>query len=975
MAGEYFAAKLEELRAADARRAADGTNEMAQLSPLSPIDSPGPTYVGLPAPHLTIAERFGAGAKLAFKPLSLAFEGLQRGTSAFRESLLWAGGTTSFEGFKRRAAQALRGERTTTGREFAELVVGEDTMARLDEMETSLRLPGWLKSVVVPEQVVRGGKPNRNVTVGDIFSLSVDLTVDPFAVMALTPVGAGRYVPGVVKKAVALPFKPLTKGLDAMFAPSRNSLLGFVNFARDPENVLTGPLRTILEEWRFAGGKAARAVEDSMERVQEIGGDVLNMAAYRKGTDQRIAAWLHGQELVRRGDDWVLTGKRGIPDLAPEELKVAEGLKALIDEKLNLLVKAGKLDAKFEGTGLKQIMPALVGKNHIPEDIFQSWSQDNLGNVFLRLREGDDLTRVTSAGKTERIKFGLENLSAIDSVKDFIYVADRKLNLEDALLKYAPGKGEDALRPLKPSFWQRRYLTDKINEATGHSRGRKMIMFDIMAAEFAQNMLAKPGGQRVLRLFDKLGYGNTVDGFSNFSPTTKLSGLLTHNIIRATLGGRLRSSIQNVTQVLNFGITRGMPAVFKGMYKMSSKEFGALRKLENLRGDYQAFWKADTWLSKTAQTWDNVLFGAFNAAEDIIRGTGFNIGLDEWMGKAVKAGRIRAKTLAAVKEAGLLEEATRFAHMESVNGAFLYGWLGRSPLVAGQPGLKVATTLLSFPIKQAEFLRRSFVADGSAVLRFIGLHGYLIEQANAHMGVAAEDFLGWGFKPMTRSFGGLPIMESPPVKVLHDTFEGLAAYGAGDLNLAERKLKDAAKNLPLAITPVPGYLAAKDIKTLYDRVTTKRQEIGEEFVPISTPEAVTNFLISRSTTQKMRGDLRARQTRAMKRVDWYLDKRAKAVVDAVLDPAQEGDKLAGAMWDFASGIEIEGKLFFPDVEMFTGRIERQFQKRTISRDLRDMMDNRFLQQVFLAAQLELFNRVQQSGGAPVSIPRGRGPSK
>jgi len=215
-------------------------------------------------------------------------------------------------------------------------------------------------------------------------------------------------------------------------------------------------------------------------------------------------------------------------------------------------------------------------------------------------------------------------------------------------------------------------------------------------------------------------------------------------------------------------------------------------------------------------------------------------------------------------------------------------------------------------------------------------------------------------------------MTSPPVKVLFDTAEGLQAYANGDNTLAEKKFKDAWNTLPLAIAPVPGFLAVKDVKTLSDRITSKRQEIGDEFVPISTPEAITNFLISRSTTQRLRTDLARRQTRALKKIDWVLDKRAKAVVDSVLDPSQEGDKLAKAMWDFASGIEIEGKLFFPSGEMFEGRMERYMAKRTVSKDLRAMMDNQFLQQVFLAAQLELLTRVQESGGAPVSMPRGRG---
>ena len=76
----------------------------------------------------------------------------------------------------------------------------------------------------------------------------------------------------------------------------------------------------------------------------------------------------------------------------------------------------------------------------------------------------------------------------------------------------------------------------------------------------------------------------------------------------------------------------------------------------------------------------------------------------------------------------------RFAHFESINGAFIYGVLGRPP-VFGNPILKPATTLLSFPFKQAEFMRRTFKEDPTAMMRFIGMQSeaeVLAERPFAH---------------------------------------------------------------------------------------------------------------------------------------------------------------------------------------------------------------------------------------------------
>jgi hypothetical protein len=448
------------------------------------------------------------------------------------------------------------------------------------------------------------------------------------------------------------------------------------------------------------------------------------------------------------------------------------------------------------------------------------------------------------------------------------------------------------------------------------------------------------------------------------SPTTKLAGLWSSSIIQNILGGRMKSAIINSTQTLNYAVSRGLPATVRGMLEFSNPSMKILRKEANLKGDYKALFDDDVWLRGLGKKWSDVTLGPFNAMESIIRGTGFHVGVDQWMRKNA-AGRTLSQVL---RNPADRESLTRFAHFESVNGAFVYGTLGRPPALAGNPLIRPFTTLLSFPFKQGEFLRREFERDGSALLRFIGLHGWLIERSNEWAGVASEDFLGWGFKPMTRSFGGIPIMTSPPMSLLMHTIEGLGAMSS-DPTLASRKFKQARDELPFVLSPLPlPWLAAREVfgkegmgsflgakQGLIDQWQSRRKEIGEGFVPIARTDVIRNYLVGRSTTQKMRSDLEDRVRKADKRIDFELDQKAKKVTDALM--GHEGDDLGKAIYEFVQPVNVEGKPFYPLPEMLDSRIKNAVERKLVSRDILAMQESGFLSQLFLLAQLELFKRV------------------
>jgi hypothetical protein len=804
-----------------------------------------------------------------------------------------------------------------------------------------------------------------------MWTLGAEVWADPFTYLALTPTGLGvkmgqiaSKVPGgtLALKAATFPWRAPISIARTVFGPRSGGPLAAFNLARQPEDVLTGTQRVIYEDMKIGSDKWLGATHDAWASGKGLFDKRLKL---KSASDKKIGAALWGKRV----------------DLNPEEKAIADDLRDFVNTHLDELAKTRPEVLKELGLSetnplqmnlfgpkrsltLDTLFPSMVERKSIPIDIWQSWSVENLGRVFLGLSKEQALAKGLKINLADA---PLDRFSAIESVRDLMFVIKKKQYLEPELLRHAPRKGRagESLAISSASRWQRRYVTDLINSFTGNQRGRKQIEFDYSVAEFWEKIASNPAGKRVDSLFRKLGYGMTRDGMPDVSPTTKIAGLWSGTIIQNVLGLRLKSAVLNSAQTLNFAVSRGLPATIKGMVRLADPTFRPLRKEANLKGDYRALFDEETWLRGFGKTWSEVLMGPFNLMENLIRGTGFHVGIDQWMRINAK-GRSLKQVLANSVDR---ESLVRFAHFESSNGAFVYGTLGRPPALAGNPALRPFTTLLSFPFKQAEFLRREFVRDGTSLVRFIGLHGWLIERSNQWGGVASEDFLGWGFKPMTRSFGGIPIITSPPASLLLHSIEALAAVADKDYTLASRKWNQAKAELPIVLSPVPiPWLAMREMfgdpmtakKGLYDEWVTKRKEIGETFVDISRPDVIKNLLIGRTTTQKVRSDLETRVRVAKKQVDFELDKRVSKVAKSLLGTS--GDDLGEAIGEFVRPVVIEGKPVYPLPEMLESRLTDRVEKGILSRDILAMKDSGFLGQLFLLAQIDLLSRVNKEVG-------------
>ena len=951
MSVEDILAKVNANLAAQDRANAIGQGELPGLRPLEPVG---------------LGDVLNAPSMLArtLEALRLTYEPLRRVTQASREAILWAGARVPRETFRHRVSLAFSGKAEMGSREFTHLLFGHETWQR---MERTPLIPGWLPAIAHPEQAFLQRLKRGQVSLGDLATLGAEIFADPFSVAALTPEGAGLKVAGKlgpVGRVITAPYYRSMRALDSIIGPRSNGPLATLHLGRQMEDVFTGPQRLIYEEFVEAKDvRMAKGLQDYLGRLTDLTKGKLK----RKDlTDQRIGAWLRGKKIDLSQDELVLA--RQLDDLAREQAqKIAGETGKKVSSQLSLFPE-GPTTKPF----MAQYVPReLLGKR-IPVDIWQSWRIEDLGHVTLGFKRGDVVADVADIAKQVE-ELPLTSFSALDTVGNFTYAAQKKLHLEPVMLKWAPkGRGQAmAENPLirnkefsggQASRWQRRYITDVINQLTGSGRGRKMIEFDNSMGDFYQRFSGTPMGRRIVGLFEKLGYGRTLDGLPDFSPTTKLAGLLTHSIAINALGGRLRSAVVNATQISNYALVRGIPSTIKGMLHFVPTPGNVtrmLRKEADLMASYHDLWQEDLWIKTLGTRLSNALMAPFNAAENIIRGTGFNVGLDTF----ARQNKLTLKEIAQSPE--LTQRAIRFARFESLNGAFIYGTLGRPPFLSN-PLLRPYTSLLSYPFKQAEFLRRTFVNDGSALMRFIGLHGFMIEKANEWGGASAEDFLGWGFTPMARSFGGVDfLLTSPPMRVLKSTVQGLIAAGEGDPKQAEAHFKEVKETIPL-LSPVPfPWLAIRDItgnpatgkQGLIDMWRTGQQKLGDSVVPIMREDILTNWLVGRTTIQRQRADLAARKARASRKFDHIMDQRAKRYVKVA--HGHSGDDLGKAAWDLSQPVNIEGLMVYPTPEQIQARVSRRLKQAYVSKDVLAMQDNQFLTRVFLWAQLELLHDVAE----------------
>ncbi|MCJ7823749.1 MAG: hypothetical protein MUP44_02505, partial [Anaerolineales bacterium] len=582
------------VRAERARRNAMGSQEIAtaqaleakhsDLSTLPSLNEFDPSATNLPDPKPSMLGNM-------MKVLSFGIEGLDRATQATREVAIFANQKTNLEGFKKRFAGALNGDvARMTRHEFAELMIGSETY---NAMRQSSVIPSWFAALAQPEQAMLGGKNRPKVSFGDVFSVGLDMVVDPFTLLSLTPTGAGVRFGKIATKGLKPLFRPASRTLSKWFgaAPGSRTPWSFINFARDPMDVLPTAMYQDIASAEFRSNGRQHGM---MMQVQ----NAFKGVSWRGEDDQQIGAWLHSLHV---GKDGAL--RPGSIKLSQSAQAAANALEPIIERNIADLVAVGAIKPADLGKKLENFYPALVGKHSIRIDIQQSWSAENLGKIGLALRR--------KGVNTGPIK--LNDVSGIDSVKDFIYGVARKVELEPALLKYAPKTkrlgGVEAEHEITRgmSQFQKIYLKNFINVFTGNNKGRTEININSAVEYFSEQVSHAPFGKKVIALQRKFGQAGPGDTLSDFSNANKLSGMFIHQIIRSTLGGNLSSAVQNLTQVLNFTVAKGIPATIKGMIRWSDPNYKLLRKSANLQQDFHAMWDEGMWVSKFGKKYDDVI--------------------------------------------------------------------------------------------------------------------------------------------------------------------------------------------------------------------------------------------------------------------------------------------------------------------------------------------------------------------------------
>jgi hypothetical protein len=897
-----------------------------------------------------LAQRLGKALGI-FK---FALEPMEKAQAATRVGILTAFGRYDPDEFSKRFDAAMDGKLKLPNREFMELLIGKATHDELSQ--GGPELPKWMATFIAPEWS-RAGKssPRPRLNVGTMLDFSADFWADPFAIAMMTP-AAGALEATRVGRALAAPYRVLTSPLEKWFGPG--SMLGVGTLLREPVAVFTGKARPIFDGLWRGSDAATKAIDHKMQAfVGDLTSAGVEKVLKNKDSSRRIAAALHG---IGMQD---LLGAPAQRALTPDEQTVFGILAKHTNSEWNELISKGIVKGSDVNMphSFQNIIPRLIGRGHIPKDVLQSWQLKDAQNIWLPHTKD-------ARAALEGAKY--ESLDALETFKSFVHASKRKQHIEPELARWLPKEhanvvrtqeelvkarimgGEDAVTAeLGP--WQRRYLINLGNEFTGHGRGRTAIQFDIEVGRFWDTMLQTPMGKRVEGLMRLTGHKSNLDGLMDFSPTTKISAAMTHNIFRATVGGNMSSWVLNLSQLSSAPIAEGIPAAIRGMLKFGDPLIRAERKNANLLSDYKILFDDTQWMRTVGQKYDDVIFKGFNTAEAMIRGFSFNIGMDGYMRK------VGAKSVEALRTRGLLEKAVEHAHLKSIESSFIYGTLGRSPMLAN-PLLRPTTALISFPFKQAEFYHQAFKRDATAIARFVGLHGWLIEQSNKHMGIAGEQMYGWGFLPQTRSLGGIPLVESPPVKLLLDTFEGLHAMAQGDARTRDAAFKRAVQSLPVALgmNPAP-WTEIMDFKKMVERVATKHQKIGEGYVPISTLDTVRSYAVGRTTTQQARFKLIADEERAKRNIYHELDARTSMFVNALTAKERKGNDVVEASRRMAQPVWVDGQPYWPEWDQYNTRINQRFDVKRVSKDVRSLGELGILQQLFWKQHLDLLNSTYQ----------------
>ena len=337
-------------------------------------------------------------------------------------------------------------------------------------------------------------------------------------------------------------------------------------------------------------------------------------------------------------------------------------------------------------------------------------------------------------------------------------------------------------------------------------------------------------------------------------PAYKLSLGLSRAFHRSLLGGMFSSGMYNFGQSINtasrFGVMPTLRGLARHLTKEGRQEFEDARIMSDM---VEFFGNPNKFNDRIARmsggilkNWDDVLMAPIHVTEHHNRGIAFHTG----MGLALDKRGIRSyqqmKTLPEKIRKEILAEAIDAVETTQ----FIYGKLGMSPLFQ-QPGMRNATTLVTFPAKQAQFMVQQMKDDPTGIARYLIMSGWITRMNREMLGIDADHAFGFGFIP--DDIGPMPIA-GPEINMLWNVGLAMASNSPREQKQIMNELYGqmsqlvagaVAGRVPLALL---GAVPARDVESFLDGTIPGAPDVidkagnlvrdASEYIPGVGPDAV-----------------------------------------------------------------------------------------------------------------------------------------
>jgi hypothetical protein len=491
--------------------------------------------------------------------------------------------------------------------------------------------------------------------------------------------------------------------------------------------------------------------------------------------------------------------------------------------------------------------------------------------------------------------------------------------------------------------------------------------------------------------------------FPAFTKPQRITHHLMSNMMIATLGANLSTAIKQTSQLINQASVKGIPVVWRGLYKMADvwsdegKLLKELRREAGLGNTLKKIIYDFEWQHTLEGTFHKVMFTPFNAMENLARGTSGVTAVGEFL---AKEGIGNLADLRRIIDAGgdltkaqpiFWNRLMKAMCTESNDTNLLYGLAGRSSLLSS-PLARMALALQSYSWKEAEFIARSFQRDGSALIRLMAMHGWAIGMADRIAGINAENWLGWGFLP-PNSLG-----RGPQVEFLKNFVQYLVAVGSDEDRAAATHVDAMRGNIRevfrmfgnpdvpgeigaaingaamAGLLPIPIISIARTAKVANEFATGEREfSQGKTFKPVTRDEALKSWFFQTHSDHADQ-QLRTMSARARRVVRDTMDKRADALLRAM--GKEDGDRVNELAAEFASPIEVgfgtsvprslffrdqDDLSFWPTPTMLMDRMRSRIRQRTVARPVLEMVDGDWAAHLLWAKYLDQAHSSLENG--------------